>query len=178
MNMVKCTEITNSEDTMEQQQVEEANNNNDKAPKMQQQEERNITNKDDMNNNMMGQPQMMGQFGELDWQVGLFDICHDPKTCLQTVFCSCITYGETARAYNESCEMWAVLWICSFSFGIGPNALTFYQSSKLQDMYGIKRSTPIDLFKAFYCLPCQLCQMANEVKAHQGVPPPMAMARE
>ena len=101
-----------------------------------------------------------------DWKSGLFGCMDEPVICLQTLFCSCVTYGQIAELgpagvpCQGNCFGAACLYINCAACAV---CIVCEARKHIRAASGIEGGCPEDFCTVCCCGSCVLCQLHAQV---------------
>ncbi|XP_009604568.1 protein PLANT CADMIUM RESISTANCE 7-like [Nicotiana tomentosiformis] len=115
---------------------------------------------------------------ETTWSTNIFACCRDPKNCLKTCFCPCITSGQIAEIVSEgrtSCMEGVIINFLLCCFCLAAPLYTFYNRVKLRRKFKLEGNGVLDCLTHTLCCYCALCQEYRELH-RQGFDPSLGWA--
>ncbi|PHT40150.1 hypothetical protein CQW23_19004 [Capsicum baccatum] len=112
------------------------------------------------------------------WSTNIFECFRDPKNCLITCVCPCITSGQIAEIVSEgqtSCMEGVIIDVLLCCLCFATPIYTFYNRVKLRRKFKLEGNYCLDCLIHIACCCCALCQEYRELH-RQGFDPTLGWA--
>ncbi|KAL3748748.1 hypothetical protein ACJRO7_009912 [Eucalyptus globulus] len=121
-------------------------------------------------NNASGNGQKSPPAGAVpeQWTTGLCDCFDDPRNCIVTCCCPCITFGQNAEIIDRgatSCFIGGLIFCLLAQVGVACLYTCSYRT-KLRGLHSLPGDSCDDCLLHWCCIHCALCQEYRELKNH------------